>query len=420
MDKADNNFMGWAFNEVVKDESPPPPPTAEEWAAMPSTPSDIGDGLEYREWCWENRPPNAGGRPKSPDSSSSAADDVSSKDEDEDAEEEAEFDEFGDGEEDEAWHTVSEAFGTPSASRSTSPAPKRDASHFSPQKGLAPPKKRRSTPRSKPLNKKREDELTSTIFNLPSDLPAIRSAVFSLHAGQRVVIWTAAEWKQIWPFVDNIWVRNMERKMTKKFTQVSYWYCRLYRGALDTKGTGQRAKKMRTSPPCGMKLKMMKRFNPNDTNQLESVTLLLHTEEKDPWSIHNHSLDFADTVKINSYIMDAAGQQVALGYEPAHIHRVLIGVKWTGNLDALKAAGGSHFTLKDVHNAGIEWRRAHPDLRHRGSRVPWEQQQQELLDALKDREGILSSNVEAVRNTDGKMTYATAFASKSKSKWWER
>ena len=167
-----------------------------------------------------------------------------------------------------------------------------------------------------------------------------------------------------------------------------------------------------------MKLKMMKKFSSADTSQLESVSLILHTDDKNPCSIHNHDLDFSDTIKINSYIMDAVGQQVALGYEPAHIHRVLVGVKWTGNLDALKAAGGTHFHLKDVHNAGIEWRRAHPDFRHQGATVPWEQQRQELLDDLKGREGVLSSNLEAIRDHDGKTTYATAFASKSKSEWW--
>ena len=419
MDRADNNFFGWAFHEVVKEESTPPPPTAEEWAAMPSTPSDVGDGLEYREWCWENRPPNAGGRPRLPESSSSAEVSAEKESEDEeDNEDEAEYEDIGDGVEDEAWHAVSEAVSTPSASRATSPAPtKRDATHFSPQKGAAP-KKRKGTPRTKPLDTKREAELTSTILKLPPNLPAIRQAVFSLHAGQKVITWTAAEWKQIWPFVDNIWIRNQVRPMTEKNTQACYYWCRLYHGSYESTSTGQRAKQMRTWPPCGMKLKVINRFNSADTSQLETVSLSLHTEKKKPCFVHNHDLDFSDTIKINSFIMDAVGQQVALGYEPAHIHRVLVGVKWTGNLTALKAAGGTHFDLKDVHNAGAEWRRAHPDLRHQGAKIPWEQQRQELLDALKSCEDILSSNLEAVRHHDKETTYATAFASKSKSKWW--
>ena len=418
--------MGWAFHEVVKEETTPPPPTAEEWAAMPSTPSDIADDpLAYREWAWENRPPNAGGRPTSPDPESSSSAGVSLKGEDEgeeeeeeeekdddiDEEDEAVFgpggDDFGDGEEDEAWHMPA-----------TSSALKRDATHFSPQKGAAEPKKRKGTSRGKILGRRRQEELKSTILKVPPQLARTREAVFSLHAGQGVITWTPAQWEQLWPFVDNIWVRNKERPMTKNFTQVSYYWCRLYKN-FESAGTGQRSRQLRSSPPCGMKLKVMKKFSSADTSQLESVDLLLHNDDKKPCFAHNHSLDYSDSVKINSHIMDAAGEQVGLGYEPAHIHRVLTGVKWTVNLEALKAAGDIHLSLKDVHNAGIGWRRAHPDLRQKGAKVPWEEQRQELLDGLKGRDDVVSANIEAVRNCDGETTYATAFANKSKSKrWW--
>ncbi|MDI1493277.1 MAG: hypothetical protein OHK93_005065 [Ramalina farinacea] len=234
-------FQGRRFYEIIKDEVTPPPPTLEEWDGQPSTPSDLSDDEDLiREWRWENRAPRFGGKPLAED------DDVAGEDEAEPKSEEEEEDDIDSddgldedgvpvGEEDEAWGHVFESVETPPpASRATSPSPakrepdKRDASHFSPQKNAAPPKKRKGTTRTKRPNNKADAELTSTILSLPPSLVAVREAVFSLYGGSRAIVWTPAEYEQYWSFLDNIWVHNKEAAMTKKGTQAIYYWCRLW------------------------------------------------------------------------------------------------------------------------------------------------------------------------------------------------
>lgn len=262
------------------------------------------------------------------------------------------------------------------------------------------------------MDAKYKKELSSTILKLPPDLPATRAAVFALGV---TIIWSPAQFDAYWPFVDNLWVRNKpDEPMTKKGTRASYWYCRLHQGEIASKGFGKRAKKLRTAPKCAMKMKIIKRFDVDDVDKpLVSISLSIHTDRKNPCSTHNHQLDFVDLVKCNSYIMNAAGQQVAFGYEPADIYRVLVGVKWTGNLLALHTAGGRHFNRKDVNNAGVEWRKAHPDMRYAGARLGWEQQRLALLSEIRDRQDVLVANIEARRETDGEIAYATVFAKRS-------
>ena len=177
-----NDFIPRLDYEIVKDEATPPPPTAQDYAEWPTTPSDVGNGPEYRDWVRENRPPGQGGRERSP---SAAEESIHEEEEDDD-----EDNEWGSGVEDEAWLDFN-PLTTPSGSRETSPVSiKRDASHFSPQKDSAPPKKRKGTPRGRPMDERYKKELSSTILKLPPNLPAIRDAVFALGT---TVTWTPAQ-----------------------------------------------------------------------------------------------------------------------------------------------------------------------------------------------------------------------------------
>ena len=53
----------------------------------------------------------------------------------------------------------------------------------------------------------------------------------------------------------------------------------------------------------------------------------------------------------------------------AWVHRVMKGVKWTANLNALEAADGKYLNLMRVHNAGAEFKRAYPDERVHGAKI---------------------------------------------------
>ena len=115
-------------------------------------------------------------------------------------------------------------------------------------------------------------------------------------------------------------------------------------------------------------MKMVKSYSMSDPdNTLLSVPLSLH-EDKAHCMIHNHTLDFMDSVKINGFVMAIGGEQVAW------VHRVMKGVKPTANLNALEVAGGTYLKLKGVHNAGADFKRAHPDERIQAAKAPWPEQ----------------------------------------------
>ena len=291
---------------------------------------------------------------------------------------------------------------------SASPSLKRDVSTL--EEPLRP---RKGTPRARATSKEVAQALESTILRLPPDLPAIRERTFLL---DREIKWSAEEFNKYWPFIDNFWVCNKPNNpITKLGTKSLYWWCRLYKGEVPSEGHGHRAKKLRKVPLCLIKLKMIKQFSLKHPITLQSVNISLHTD-KNSCSTHNHTLDFIDTLKINSYIMNAVGEQVAQGYEVSWVHRILQGVKWSANLKALELAGGVHLDLKAVHNAGAEWKKKHPDERTGGAKDPWPLQWAACLAALKARDDVLSENVTAVRELDGEQAHGCVFAKKSMQK----
>ena len=112
-----------------------------------------------------------------------------------------------------------------------------------------------------------------------------------------------------------------------------------------------------------MKLKMVKSFSPSDRSILLFIEISLHLDKKNPCHQHNHEQDFVDQCKINLFVMDVAGKAVAAGWKVASVHDNMKGVKWSGNLTALQAAGDRYLKLLDCHNAGIEWKKVNPDGR---------------------------------------------------------
>ena len=304
--------------------------------------------------------------------------------------------------------TYSDASRSPSPTSSLHPPPslKRKAS----DNDVVVPRK--GTKRSKPVPVI-SSEAVSTMLKLPPHTPETRQAVFSLNAP---VSWTAEEFHAYWPLVDNLWVCNKPNNaITGKGTQSSYWWCRLYKGETVSETHGQKNKQLRHVPPCGMKLKMVKKFSQSDSSILMTVELSLHLDKKSPCYQHNHKRDYVDQVKINSFVMTAAGEAVAKGWQVASIYSNLRGVKWTANLSALEAAGGKHLKLLHVHNAGAEWKKSHPDGRIQGAKDPWEVQWADCLTQLESLEGVRSANIEALRDIDGKMAHATVFAKRCKS-----
>lgn len=149
---------------------------------------------------------------------------------------------------------------------------------------------------------------------LSPNIQTVRQAVFDMTEAIR---WTAEEFALLWPFVDNFWVCNKPNNFViKSGTQLSYWWCRLYKGVIESEAHGHRNKNLRTCEPCGIKLKMVKHYSPSDVSILMSIVLSLH-EDKAHCKTHNHTLDFMDVIKINSFVMGIAEKQMAQEYEIA-------------------------------------------------------------------------------------------------------
>lgn len=125
------------------------------------------------------------------------------------------------------------------------------------------------------------------------------------------------------------------------------------------------------TPSCEMKMVMAKEFDVEI--KLQKVTISLHIDKKSSCSLHNHTFDYSNSIKLNSAIWLAAGQEVAKSYTSAAVNRNLNlqRVKWAGNCDALKDAGGTYLDLKEVHNAGGDFKKANPNIRMKGAKEEW-------------------------------------------------
>ena len=145
-----------------------------------------------------------------------------------------------------------------------------------------------------------------------------------------------------------------------------------------------------------MKMKMVKHYSSFDRSILVLIVLSLH-EDKAHCVTHNHTLDFMNAIKINSFVMGVVDEQITQEYEIAWVHRVLKGVKWTVNLNALEAAEDKYLNLMRVHNAETEFKRAHPDGRIHEAKALWLEQWESCLTSLKTQKSVFVENIIVVR-----------------------
>ena len=94
---------------------------------------------------------------------------------------------------------------------------------------------------------------------------SMRQFVFALNMQ---IIWFANDYALYWLYIDNIWMHNHTKRMIKKQTQKSYWYCKWWKKNADIKlkKYEKRAKRIRLTDFCCMKLIMIKRFDETTDN----------------------------------------------------------------------------------------------------------------------------------------------------------
>ncbi|KAL2047152.1 hypothetical protein N7G274_001171 [Stereocaulon virgatum] len=286
-------------------------------------------------------------------------------------------------------------------SSSSPPRPKRKAPSTSTPE--------RSTKRAGPSINDIPSSADSTLLRVPPRLMHIRRAVFLL---QETIGWSAEQFDQCWPFMDNFWVLDQTRQITKKHTVASYWYCRLWAGPGASEGSGKKAKKLRRAESCRMKLKMVKQFSSINPDILLSVSLSLHQDKKDENQCfeHNHTLEYIDHITLNSFIQTTAADLIEHGYAPASIKQILTGIKYPVNAIALFEAGGKRVTLNDIHNAGHAWQSKNPDIRIQGARELWQEQLDSCLTFLTKQKDVYSANISVKRKVDGQMGHGIIFA----------
>lgn len=155
---------------------------------------------------------------------------------------------------------------------------------------------------------------TSLFAHIPPDIVALRLRLFLM---EKPVELSPAQWDQVWPYIDNIWVWNKVR-VSEVGVETIYYLCRKHTIKIwvpsQRSGPQQRQKISQEALDCGMKLKVVK-----------TTTSVLTTHSSEDCVCHCHDLELLNYQKKNSTIMTMAADQAAQGYKIAEVSANLTG-----------------------------------------------------------------------------------------------
>ncbi|KIX95563.1 uncharacterized protein Z520_08683 [Fonsecaea multimorphosa CBS 102226] len=221
--------------------------------------------------------------------------------------------------------------------------------------GEADAETERTLPNGKPYTVSDEPPDYS-VFNNPPNLAEMRERLFSLEDPVKLPV---ADWQSYFPFVDNVWrkMRSTESQPEDVAATVDYYACRLRRGAVPKphtprptpEGKQQRKKRAREEKTCAMTMKVVYNHGPIETCTISKAT--------DGVMRHSHDLDYVDSTKRNTGIMDTARREAAKAYLPASIFWKM----WT-EPEKMHAAGGKFMKMSDVRNVQYAWRQGHQQV----------------------------------------------------------
>lgn len=197
------------------------------------------------------------------------------------------------------------------------------------------------------------DENTDySVFNNPTDLAAMRQRLFDIDEPIELPV---ADFEALFSFVDNVWRKMRTGEAQSESTvKTEYYACRLRRGTAQKphvprptpEGKQSRKKRAREDKTCGMTLKVV--YSPG---AVQSCTV---SRAVDNFQRHTHDLDYIDSTKRNSGIMDTARREAIKGFLPASIYW-----KMWEEPDKMQAAGGKYMKVSDVRNVQYAWRQEH-------------------------------------------------------------
>lgn len=205
--------------------------------------------------------------------------------------------------------------------------------------------------------------MPTTLFSeVPANIADLRRRLFSL---EEPVELPRAEWDLVWPYVDNIWIKNKDRAGADGRRTV-YYLCRRHSTKTWTPkekdGGRQRQRLAREAIGCDMRFKAVftaASVIATRTNECES---------------HCHDLELLDFQKKNSGVMALAAKEAFKGYKISHVAANVTARHRPEQRTALKDVGGHWVTLLDIHNSATAYKSANPDVRRVGTRKPWEEQ----------------------------------------------
>lgn len=193
-----------------------------------------------------------------------------------------------------------------------------------------------------------------SLFSNPPNLGLIRQRIFEL---EDVIELTASEFEEYWPFVDNIWGKCRAGPPTTESGVTTEWYwCKLRKPSNHKpqpskptpEGRKSRKKRTREDVNCGMSVKVI------HTPGSEKSCRIVRGVERDVK--HTHDLDYLDSLKRNSGIMDTVRREAVKGFLPSSI----FGKMWE-EPEKMREAGGTYLKMSDVRNLQYAWRQENPN-----------------------------------------------------------
>ena len=163
---------------------------------------------------------------------------------------------------------------------------------------------------------------------------------------------TWEDWQERWPYVTNFWSRQKKLDFNKNtLMREDYYRCRQWRSQGKSESKNIRNKLMTIAVECGMKFKLTEYYSP-DCAVPDRVKITPYGD----CTKHHHTMEEADSFKRNEKLMKLAGTEMQKRYKPRDIRNAIRSNNSPAAYAEFEAAGGTFFTLKDVHNAGNEWK----------------------------------------------------------------
>ena len=194
-----------------------------------------------------------------------------------------------------------------------------------------------------------------SLFNNPPELTRVRQSLFALDSAFEM---SPTDFDAYFPFIDNVWRKARASENPTDSTENSeiYW-CRLRKspGAKPhiprptPEGKQPRKKRIREEKTCGMAMKITYGDGP-----AKKITVSRAVENGED---HTHDLEYMDSLKRNSAVMDVARKETNRAFLPTSVFW-----KMWEEPDKMESAGGKLMKVSDVRNVQYAWRQENPTI----------------------------------------------------------